>query len=220
MLKRRLLIATSNPGKYREIMEVMHDLPCEIYSSLDLKLNNEIEEDGITYEDNAIKKARHYLAQVGDNSQIVTSEVAGCQGRGIDFVLAEDSGIVVDTLSGDLGVKTRRWGAGKKASDEEWIEYFLKTLAGVPDEKRTARFVCFAVVMNSSGGIEVFEGVTEGLITRDLEAPLYKGLPISSCFRPEGFSKVYAALTVEEKNQVSHRGKAMHAVKAYLQKLV
>lgn len=192
---RKLVIATSNPGKFREIMEVMHDVPCEVVSSGELGLRNDLEEDGETYRENALKKVRHYQRQTGF------------------LTLAEDSGIVVDALAGELGVKTRRWGAGESATDEEWIDYFLKRLEKVADAERTARFVCCAALMDEQGDARFFVGETEGVITRALEAPLYKGLPISSCFRPHGFEKVYAALTVEEKNRVSHRGKAMHAVR-------
>lgn len=198
---RKFVIGTSNPGKFREIMEVMHDLPYEIVSSGDLGLNDDLVEDGETYQENALKKVEHYQGQTG----LIT--------------LAEDSGIVVDALAGELGVKTRRWGAGENATDEEWIDFFLKRLEDVPDEKRTARFICCAALMDEKGNVEYFVGETEGVLTRDLQAPIYKGLPISSCFRPEGFQKVYAALTVDEKNRVSHRGKAMHAVRNTLQNM-
>lgn len=191
----KFVIGTSNPGKFREIMEVMHDVPYEVVSSGDLNLNNDILEDGETYEDNARKKVSHYFGQTGF------------------LTLAEDSGIVVDALEGELGVQTRRWGAGENATDEEWIDFFLQRLESVPDDQRTARFVCCAALMGRDGKIQIFNGVTEGVLTRELQAPIYRGLPISSCFRPEGFSKVYAALSIEEKNRVSHRGKAMHAVR-------
>lgn len=192
---RRLVIATSNPGKFNEIMEVMGDLRMKIVSSRELKLRDDLNEDGETYEENAEKKVRHYFMQTG----LLT--------------LAEDSGIQVDALKGELGVKTRRWGAGEKATDEEWISFFLEALKDVPDEKRTARFICCAALMDEKGRLNLFKGVTEGRITRELQAPIYRGLPISSCFVPEGFEKVYAALGIEEKNKVSHRGKAMHVVK-------
>jgi XTP/dITP diphosphohydrolase len=252
-----LLIATSNPGKFREIMEVVHELPFNIFSSTSLCLNNDVVEDGETYEENAEKKARFYFQQIrargaggvggGDGAAgaVDGNNVAGAIGAvgrsnaggvnnaagvsdaggvvdarrlPVDFVLAEDSGIVVDALKGQLGVKTRRFGAGEKASDEEWIEYFLDVLKDVPANKRTARFICHAALLNGEGEIYMFSGVTEGEITFELQAPLYRGLPISSCFRPVGFDKVYAALSVEEKNRVSHRGKAMHEVKSFLLK--
>lgn len=195
---KKLVIATSNPGKYREIMEVMAGVPYEVVSSRDLKLSDDLVEDGLTYEENALKKVRHYFDQTGY------------------LTLAEDSGIAVDALAGELGVKTRRWGAGENASDEEWISHFLKVLKGVPPEKRTARFICCAALMDERGEARLFKGVTEGILTAELQAPIYKGLPISSCFKPAGYDKVYAALSVDEKNQVSHRGKAMHAVRDVL----
>lgn len=183
-------------------MEVMHDVPCEVVSSADLELNNNVVEDGETYKLNALKKVEHYQRQTGF------------------MTLAEDSGIVVDALAGELGVKTRRWGAGEHATDEVWIDYFLERLEEVPDAERTARFICCAALMDEQGQVQYFVGETEGVITRDLQAPIYKGLPISSCFIPTGFDKVYAALSVEEKNRVSHRGKAMHEVRdALLQKV-
>lgn len=193
--KRKLVIATSNPGKFNEIMEVMHDVPLEVLSSRALELDNDVDEDGETYVENAIKKVRHYFAQTGF------------------LTLAEDSGIQVDALKGELGVKTRRWGAGESASDEEWIAYFLDALKDVPESKRTARFICCAALMDEKGEVKLFQGVTEGRITHELLAPIYRGLPMSSCFVPDGFDKVYAALGIAEKNKVSHRGKAMHAVK-------
>lgn len=192
---RKFVIGTSNPGKFREIMEVMHNVPYEILSLGDLGLKDDLVEDGETYKENALKKVAYYQKQTGF------------------MTLAEDSGIVVDALQGELGVKTRRWGAGENATDKEWIDFFLKRLERIPDEKRTARFVCCAALMDERGKVAYFVGETEGVLTRNLQAPIYGGLPISSCFRPQGFGKVYAALTVHEKNRVSHRGKAMHAVR-------
>lgn len=197
-IQRKLVIATSNPGKYREIMEVLEGVPFEVLSSRELRLRDDCEEDGVTYRENALKKARHYGLQTGF------------------LTLAEDSGIQVDALEGELGVKTRRFGAGEYATDEEWIEYFLNALKDVPEEKRTARFICCGALMDEDGEVRFFEGRTEGVITFGLEATIYKGLPISSCFRPVGFDKVYAALSVAEKNKVSHRGKAMHEVREVL----
>lgn len=194
----KLVIATSNPGKYREIMEVLAGVPFEVLSSRELGLRDDCIEDGVTYRENALKKVRHYGLQTGFKT------------------LAEDSGIVVDALEGELGVKTRRFGAGEKAGDLEWIEYFLDVLKDVPEVKRTARFICCAALMDEAGEVKFFEGTTEGVITFGLEAPIYEGLPISSCFRPAGFGKVYAALSVAEKNKVSHRGKAMHEVRGAL----
>lgn len=204
----QLLIATKNPGKFSEISEVLGNLPIKLLSLADLNLKDEVEEHGMTHEENAILKARYFFEKTGLPT------------------LGEDSGIHVDAFPGELGVQTRRWGGLEKATDEEWIKYFLEQMGKIPDEKRGAKFVCFAALIlgrqnkfatASPETPAIFSGETRGIITQKLEAPLKHGIPISSCFRPEGFNKVYVALTVEEKNRVSHRGKAMHKIKVFLE---
>lgn len=201
---KHLLIATKNPGKFQEISEVLRIFPLRLVSLADFGISDEVEETGKTHEENAALKARFYF----EKTNLPT--------------LAEDSGIYVDAFPGELGVQTRRWEGLYNATDKEWIEYFLEKMASLPEEKRGAKFVCHAALIFDQQNFEapkIFSGETHGTITRNLEAPLKAGIPISSCFRPEGFSKVYAALTVAEKNRVSHRGKAMHAVKDFLQNL-
>lgn len=198
----RLLIATKNPGKFTEISEVLNSLPIKLLSLKDLNLNDEVEEHGVTHEQNAILKAQYFFKKTGLPT------------------LGEDSGIHVDAFLGELGVQTRRWGGLEKATDDEWIKYFLRQMGKVSKNKRGAKFVCFAALILDKAVVKapkIFSGETRGIITKTLEAPLKLGIPISSCFKPEGFNKVYAALTVEEKNRVSHRGKAMHAVKKFLE---
>lgn len=154
-----------------------------------------VEEDGDTFKENAYKKARHFY----DLSGLLT--------------LAEDSGILVSALQGELGVKTRRFGAGENANDEEWIDFFMKRMEGV--KNRDAEFICSACLLGE--GIEkFFEGETSGKIAEKLLSPIFPGIPLSSCFIPEGFDKVYAGLDVAEKNKISHRGKAMKQVKEFL----
>jgi len=197
--KSKILIGTSNAGKFAEIMEVLGDLPHDFCLPRDLGITENAEEEGDTYEKNACAKAKFY------------------HGRSGLLTIAEDTGIVVDALAGELGVKTRRWGAGEKANDEEWITYFLDVMKSVPPDRRTARFICVAAVFGRGGEVSFFHGEAEGVITRDLEAPIHAGLPLSSCFRPDGFDKVYAALTKAEKNSISHRGKAMRGVRSFLE---
>lgn len=204
----KILIATTNEGKYGEICEVLRGLPAEFYHLHSNGLNRvaadeNFEEHGETFEQNATLKALHY------------AQISGMP------TIGEDSGIIVDALDGQLGVKTRRWGAGEKASDEDWIKYFMNVMRDVPDEKRTARFVCCAAFTDPekfNGEIFLFKGTTEGIITKTLEAPLKKGIPLSSCFKPAGKNKVYAALSEQEKNRISHRGKAFHELKKFLKK--
>lgn len=197
----KLLIATTNIGKFGEIKEVIGDLDLELYHlhfedfAKEMAVDD-FDETGETFEENAEQKAVHYHELFGMPT------------------IGEDSGIIVDALRGELGVKTRRWGAGAKASDEEWIEHFMKVMED--QEERSARFVCCAAFIDGPGEVVMFRGETEGKITRELEAPLMPGIPLSSCFKPKGCDKVYSALSEAEKNKLSHRGKAFHELKKHL----
>jgi XTP/dITP diphosphohydrolase len=131
------------------------------------------------------------------------------------MTLADDSGIIIDALKNELGVKTRRWGAGENATDQEWIDYFLKRMEN--EENRRTTFVSCLCLVNEEGNIlKLGKGEIKGIITKNLEAPILPGIPLSSCFLPENHTKVHSALTIEEKNKISHRGKAMIKIREYL----
>ncbi len=191
-----LLIGTSNLGKVREISEALDGLGLSFLSLKDIPdLGKQPEEHGRTYADNALIKARFYSASGHPT-------------------LADDSGIHIDALEGELGVQTRRWGAGPDASDEEWITFFLDRMKS--EKNKNARFVCALAYIDAKGHEYLFEGECRGMITEELEADYLPGLPISACFKPEGFDKVFSALTLEDKNRVSHRGRAVNAFREYL----
>ncbi len=192
-----LLIATSNQGKIIEMSEVLSGLGLSLKTPLDFGITESPEEHGDTYEKNAILKARFYYEQCG----IPT--------------LADDSGIVVEALQSELGVFTRRWGAGPTASDAEWISYFLDRMSREKNKK--ARFVCCLCFIDSLGVEHLFEGTSDGNITERLEAEYLPGLPISACFKPEGFKQVYSAMSTEQKNSTSHRGRAMKKLHDFLE---
>ena len=198
---RELLIATKNPGKFREICEALEGAPFLLISLVDLKIDDsDFVEDGETFIDNAVKRARYYYDKTGILS------------------LGEDSGILVDALSGELGVKTRRWGAGENASDSEWLDFFMDRMEGL--ENRGAKFICSACVFGrDEEGLDICEkffGETDGRISEKIETEILSGIPLSSCFIPDGFDRAYASLSVGEKNAISHRGKAMSKVKKFL----
>jgi XTP/dITP diphosphohydrolase len=195
----KLLIATKNKGKFSEIKEVL-DGDFELVFLGDLDVSSEdFVEDGETFSENAYKKAKYFYDKTG----IMT--------------LAEDSGIMVDALSGELGVKTRRWGLGEKAGDLEWVNYFLERMKDVLPENRGAKFVCCACLIDEKKEVmEYFNGETFGKISRKLLAPILPGLPLSSCFIPDGMCKSYAEISAIEKNKISHRGKALLKAKTYL----
>ena len=198
---RELLVATSNPGKFNEIVECLEGLPFKYVSLKDLGLDSSgVVESGSTFASNAFIKAKHFYDKTG----LLT--------------IGEDSGILVDALEGELGVKTRRWGAGENASDEEWIAHFMEVLKDVPQDQRGAKFVCSSCILGAELE-EYFEGETKGIITEELMAPLVPGIPISSCFVAEGAKEVYSNMSLEEKRQVSHRGRAMKQLREFLSKV-
>ena len=187
----KILIATHNRGKFGEIMAVLRNLPIEFLSLRDLNITEDVEETGKTHAENAELKARFFAGKSGLPT------------------LGEDSGIYVEAFPDELGVETRRFRGLHNASDKEWISYFMDQMKDVPDEKRNARFVTYSAFLDGAGDIHHFSGETRGQITHKLMAPVKEGIPLSSCFMPEGCDKVYSALTEEEKNKISHRGKAI-----------
>lgn len=192
----KILIATGNTGKFKEIMEVLSDLPHEFVSLKDLGMNNDVEESGSTYEENAFLKADHFFQKTG----IPT--------------IAEDSGLEVSALKGELGVKTRRWGAGEKASDEEWLEYFLNRMES--EEDRSAKFICCAVFVLENTR-RVFHGESRGVLSEKPLCSVPHGIPVSALFIPVGKDTAFACMSKEEKNSVSHRGNAMRQLREFLE---
>lgn len=184
-----ILIATQNPGKFKEIAEGLAELGANFKSPADLDIHEDFAEGEDSFEANAIGKAKFYFAR----------------SKGM-MVIADDSGLHVDALEGELGVTTRRWGAGHDASDDEWLAFFLNRMS--KESNRSARFVC-AIAMISPEEEQVFVGENIGVILDEPMAPIQKGIPLSSVFKPEECDKVYAALTADEKNLVSHRGRAL-----------
>ena len=178
----QLLIGTNNKGKHIEISEVLGELDLELLSPADLQIEIDPEETGSTYAENALLKARHFFEHGGSVPTI-----------------ADDSGIVVEALQGELGIHTRRWGAGADATDQEWIEHFLERMES--EENRKAKFVCNLAYIDEEAKEHIFEGVCEGILTPALEADYLPGLPISACFKPESFDVVYSAMTMNQKNQ-------------------
>ncbi len=194
----QILLGTNNAGKVIEMSEVLSDLKIELLTPKKLGINSDPEEHGATYRENALLKARHFFEQ----ANIPT--------------LADDSGIMIDALQGELGVQTRRWGAGAKANDKEWIEFFLKRME--KEENKKARFICCLAFIDETGTEFIFEGHCDGVITQTLEADYLPGLPISACFKPNGFSTVYSAMSIEQKNSTSHRGRALKIAREHIKK--
>ena len=192
----RLLLATSNLGKIQEMREALDGLGLEFLTLNDIPAIGQPEETGTTFAQNAAIKAGHY-AQSGHPT------------------VADDSGIIVEALKDELGIHTRRWGAGPGASDAEWIAHFLERMK--KERNKRARFVCSVAHIDDDGQLSVFEGTCDGTITDELKAEYLPGLPISACFRPDGQDRVFSGLSIEQKNSTSHRGRALMRFRKHLQ---
>jgi len=190
-----VVIATRNPGKFREIKAILSSLPLKFLSLEDFPDLPEVVEDGATFAENAGKKAR---------------TVADFTGRP---AIADDSGLVVDALQGRPGVFSSRY-AGEKATDRERCQKLLDEMASIPEGKRQARFVCVMAVAFPRGRMEVVMGECRGSIT---SAPRGKrGFGYDPIFFVPQFGKTMAELEPEEKNRISHRARALEKLKVVL----
>lgn len=183
----KLLLATNNKGKVREYKYLLKGLPFELVSAAELGINTEVDEVGESLEENARLKA----TTLARESRLLT--------------LADDSGLEVDALGGEPGRLSARY-AGEGASDKDRISYLLSRLKGVPGEKRSARFRCIIAIATPDGEVELCSGECRGVIT--LEPRGEEGFGYDPIFYLAELDKTMAELTLEEKNQISHRGQA------------
>ena len=192
-----LVLATRNPDKGRELAALLGDLGISIRTLAEFPAAPEVVEDGETCEANAIKKA------------VTVARVTGVP------AVADDTGLMVEALGGRPGVHAARY-AGEGATYEDNCKKLLHELAGVPRERRGARFVTVAAVADPKGKVEVVQGVLDGLIT---ETPVgSKGFGYDPVFFVPELGKTLAQLTPEEKNRISHHALAFAKVRELLQK--
>jgi XTP/dITP diphosphohydrolase len=183
-----LVVATGNPGKLTEIRRLLADAGVAVRGLGDIAGVPEIVEDGETFEENALKKAR------------TVARFTGC------LTLADDSGLVVDGLDGAPGVRSARY-AGEGASDADNNRKLLAELQGVPPDRRQAAFCCAVALCRPDGWSRVFHGRLAGLIS---EQPRGEGgFGYDPLFLIPEFGKTLAEIPLEEKNRISHRGQAL-----------
>jgi XTP/dITP diphosphohydrolase len=188
---KRLVIASKNPGKIREIRAICADWPVE-WVTHEQAPWPDVEETGASYLENALIKARTVA--------VATGEAA----------LADDSGIEVDALGGAPGPRSARY-AGDGASDDDNLRALLRAVAGVPGPGRTARYRAVAAVAFPEGGEAWAEGVCEGVLrTKPTGTGGFGHDPI---FEPAGWDRTMAELAPEEKHRISHRGRALRALR-------
>jgi XTP/dITP diphosphohydrolase len=196
----KIIFATANQDKLKEIRAIMRELGAEVLSMEEAGLFTNIEETGATFMENAIIKAQalHAVAPAGT------------------LVMADDSGLEIAYLAGEPGVYSARY-LGTDTSYRIKNQNLIDRLAGVPDEERTARFVCAIATVLPSGELLTCEGIMEGRI--DYRESGEAGFGYDPIFFLPEYGKTSAALPPEEKNRISHRGKALRAMKDKLREL-
>ena len=190
-----LVVATNNPGKLAELRRLLRDSGYEIRSPADLCIPFHVEETGSTYRENAALKAE------------TAARITGLP------ALADDSGLEVDILGGRPGPHSARYG-GEGLDDAGRVQLLLRELEGVPDEKRRARFRAVVAVAIPGEPTQFFEETVEGTIARSPRGA--GGFGYDPIFVPLGMTRTMAELSPEEKDAVSHRGKAMRAAARWL----
>jgi len=191
----KIVFASGNLGKVREIREMLSCIKIELVSLKDYPDIPEIVEDGKTFLENALKKARTVSERTGQ------------------AVLADDSGLQVDALGGEPGIYSARY-AGEGASDDDNINLLLEKLKEVPPEKRTASFCCVLVLYNTDGTYESFESRWPGRIIDDRRGD--NGFGYDPVFYVPELNKTAAELPPEIKNRISHRGQSFLKLKQSL----
>jgi len=187
-----VIVATRNRGKMREVREALKGLGLRIRTLSDFSNVPEIEENGRTFIENALKKARYYSKYFGK------------------VTLADDSGLEVDRLKGLPGVYSARY-AGEKASSRENNEKLLREMEGVPISRRGARFRCVIAVVSPDGKELLVDGSCRGRI--GLREKGRRGFGYDPLFVLPNYGKTMAELSLEEKNRISHRGKALKKIR-------
>lgn len=192
---KKIIFATGNQDKMREIREILSDLDAEILSLKDAGIQADIVEDGTTFEENAEIKAR------------AISEMTG------EIVLADDSGLEIDYLNKEPGIYSARY-MGEDTSYRIKNKNLIDRLEGVPDEQRTARFVCAIAAAFPDGTMKTVRGVMEGRIGYEERGE--NGFGYDPIFFLPEYGMSSAEISREEKNRISHRGKALRMIKEEL----
>lgn len=190
-----VVLASRNPGKVRELVALLADLPLEVKSLLDFPDVPPLAEEGATYADNAVAKARAVA--------LATGKIA----------LADDSGLEVDAMDGAPGPHSSRW-LGEGTSDADRNAAILQRLRDVAPERRTARFRAVVAVAQPHGTVRTFDGVVEGRIA-DRPAGT-GGFGYDPIFLVKGEGRTMAEVGSAIKNRISHRARAMQAAREYL----
>jgi XTP/dITP diphosphohydrolase len=201
----KLLVATTNPDKLQEIRGVLSDIPCALLTLQDLPPVPEPEETGLTFGENARLKATYYATRLVD-------PLGDPERTGV-LTVAEDSGIVVDALHGEPGVRSARFVRPDASYPERFAELFRR-LAAQPDRPRTARYICAVTVVRDGKVVYETTGAVEGEIAN--EARGAGGFGYDPIFYYPPYKKTLGEVSQEDKRQVSHRGHAFRRLAEWL----
>ena len=196
-MEKKIIFATGNENKMKEIRMILADLGMPILSMKEAGIVVDVEENGTTFEENALIKATE-IAKMTENC----------------IVLADDSGLEIDYLNKEPGIYSARY-AGVDTSYDIKNQMLLDRLAGVPDEKRTARFVCAVAAAFPDGSTEVVRGTIEGIIGYEIAGE--NGFGYDPIFYLPEFGCTTAELSPEKKNELSHRGNALRAMRKIME---
>ena len=192
---KKVIFATGNEGKMKEIREILGDLDIELLSLKDAGITADIEENGSTFEENAIIKAK------------AISQLTG------EIVLADDSGLEIDYLNKEPGIYSARY-MGEDTSYHIKNSNLIQRLEGVPDQQRSARFVCAIAAAFPDGTVKTVRASMEGRIGYEEKGE--NGFGYDPIFYLPEYGCSSAEISMEEKNKISHRGKALRAIKDQL----
>ena len=188
----KIVFATTNEGKVKEIKEILAGFPIEVVSMKEMNITADIEENGVTFEENSLIKARK------------VSKLTGLP------AMADDSGLEVDYLNGEPGIYTARY-LGRDTDYNYKNNYIIEKLKNVKDEERSAKFVCVISLVLPDGREFIKKGVMEGRIAYEIKGE--NGFGYDPVFYLPEYGMTSAELSGEEKNKISHRGKALGAMK-------
>lgn len=196
-----IVLSTRNTSKMKQIRAVLEGLPLNVLSLDDVGIEDDAIENGTTIGENAMKKAFFAFQYTSKWS------------------MADDTELCIDALQGQPGIRAARW-AGEGLSAEKIMRYTLDRLKHVPLVRRTATFRTAAALISSSNHLDIFIGEVKGRFLHEPRCPCQPNMPYSAIFVPDGQSKVWAEMTVEEENAISHRGQAFRQLRDFIKKLL
>lgn len=196
-----IILSTRNPSKAEQIKAVFRGLPISILTLAEANIKGEALEDGETLKENALKKAR--FAYEHSNPK--------------RWAMSDDTGLFIHHLNGAPGIRAARW-AGENAATDEITRHTLRQLEGARD--RSATFETVVALITPEGKENFFSGKVHGQILETSRTLPQPKMPYSPIFMPDGTNKVWAEMTIEEENLISHRGKAFRQAREFLEKLL